>query len=228
MNIAVVTCITGGVDSLIENQPVSPDIRYVAYTDVHRNSELWKVERARIYMDSRMTARRIKWLFHRLVCADYTLWIDGNVRIVCDIKDLIKTYLDGSDICTFRHDSRNNVYDEAEKCIRDGLDDPGIINSQMKRYKDEGFSGRGLYRTIVILRRNTDIIERFNEEVWKEIKYGSVRDQLAVGYVAWKMGINVNVFDSRFKGNGYFEKIKHKSSNRKLKNISKTGYRFWN
>ena len=170
------------------------------------------------FKDSRKQARMNKWLVHKYINANYSLWIDSNVIIKVDINSLIEKYLSDADIAICLHGIRNCIYKEAEVCRKHHLDYAEVIDKQMEKYKSEGYpENNGLYETTVILRRHTKEIEKLNEAVWNEICNGSIRDQLSFDYVVWKLGIRVNTLPGNFHTSNEtgFKILEHIKGNRK-------------
>jgi GT2 family glycosyltransferase len=136
------------------------------------------------------TARRVKLLPHEcLPDYDAWVWVDGNLSLKIDPSILLRTYLHSCDLATFKYPgARDCLYEEAAACIKRGKDDKGLIQSQMTRYRSEGFpSHRGLVETSILVRRNSPVVKRFDEQWWRELEIGSRRDQLSFNYVAWKL-----------------------------------------
>ena len=131
------------------------------------------------FKDPRMNAKIYKVLSHLFVEDEYSVWIDGNLELKVDEEVLIDL-LGDKDIAVFTHPYRTNVFDEAEECKRLGLDNPEVIDEQIKRY---GGGVYGLGACYLIIRRHTEEVKRRNEAWWAEICRGSVRDQLSFPYV---------------------------------------------
>jgi len=197
----IFTANIGKVNVVPTNQHDSPGFIFILFTDdPTAKSNLWNVRYVKPkFHDPRRNARMYKWLIHRFVNAEYSLWIDSNLIIHIDINRLIKKYLKDADIAIHRHGVRNCIYEEANVCSQKKLDYIKIIKSQMMRYKNDNYpENNGLWETKVVLRRHTKKIKKLNEAVWTEICNGSVRDQLCFNYVAWKLGIKVNALEGIF------------------------------
>ena len=207
---AVVTCITGGVDKLIEEQ-YRQKVPFIAFIDGNAKSKLWNTRKAPSkFKDPNRNAKIIKWRMHDYINCQYSLWIDGNIYLLTRMVHLIRRYLKKADIAMFWHNERTSVYDEAEICIKLGCDHKEVIEKQIQRYKREGFKSNSLTEGPVILRRHTPQVKKFGELVFKEIENGSRRDQLAIDYVIWKTGIKVARFEGNIFKNNYFRKGAHK------------------
>ena len=150
-----------------------------------------------------LNAKIYKILSHLFIDDEYSIWIDGNLFLKVEEKELIKL-LGDKDIAVFQNPYRDNIYEEADECKRLKLDDNKIIDEQIKRY---GNSVEGLGACYLIIRRNTKEIKRLNEKWWAEICRGSVRDQISFPYV-FRDNVKYlpkrNPFDNKF-----FSRIGH-------------------
>src|SRR5262249_39834322 len=63
----------------------------------------------------------------------------------------------------------------------------------------------GLTANGVLLRRHSKPIRQLGEQWWREIHQGSWRDQLSLGYVAWKLGLRYALLDSNCWDGPLFE-----------------------
>ena len=186
-----------------------------------------------IYEDNMRNAKRYKILPHRFLKEyEISIYIDGNYIIKRDVNELVDRYLNDANAVFHNHnsqpayDKRNCIYDEArtilmfgeknmkitpERGMKNYKDNPEIIVNQMKRYVNDNYPEQnGLITGGVILRRHNekDCI-KVMEDWWKEIKYGSKRDQLSFNYVAWKNKFKFNYMNSDCRDNSYFYLDKH-------------------
>jgi hypothetical protein len=180
-----------------------------------------------IYEDNNRNAKRFKVLPHRyLQDYEYSIFVDGNMTVKGNVDELVDKYLSDSNVAFFSHnnnklDFRNCAYEEAqtifnlgeknsnispERGILNYKDNPYIIQKQMEKYSMLGFpKDNGLITGMVILRRHNerDCIKTM-EDWWKEIKYGSKRDQLSFNYCAWKNDLKFNYMEGDSRDNEYF------------------------
>jgi hypothetical protein len=144
--------------------------------------------------------------------AEYSLWIDASIGIVCPypLTRLAALFLRDHDMCVFRHHARTSVYEEAAACKALGLDGADIVDAQMARYVADGLPPTsGLIEAPIVLRRHTAAMRAVNEAWWTELEQGSRRDQLSFNYVAWKTGFRYALFPlSVVTANGLFVKFK--------------------
>ena len=180
-----------------------------------------------LYEDNNRNAKKFKVLPHRyLQDYEYSIFIDGNMDVRGNLDELVDKYLSDKNVAFFSHnnnklDARICPFKEAQTIIELGnknmkltpergmlnyKDDPYLIQKQMTKYAMLGFPrNNGLITGMVILRRHNekDCIKTM-EDWWKEIKYGSKRDQLSFNYCAWKNRLKFNYMDGDSRDNEYF------------------------
>jgi len=194
VKIAVYTAITASKDSLKKPRDCS-NVDLVLFSDQMRTEPDWDVRPAcAIFADPRRNSRAPKLLAHQYLSDyDYSLWIDGSIRLLVPVRDLIKKYLDKADIALFPHPWRDCIYEEAAACAR--LDDPAVISAQVAKYKQDRYpKHNGLNANGVILRRHNARTEVLNNAWWSELCRYSLRDQLSFNYVAHKLAVVVALF----------------------------------
>lgn len=230
MKIAIYTSIFGGYDDLIDDQLQMDGVDYICFTDRDLESETWKVIKSTpIYNDPNRNAKKYKILPHRyLKDYDYSIWIDGNIKVISDIRALCN----GDSYKVYDHmqvfDKRNCIYDEAqailnfgkinsertpERGIKNWKDNPKVIVDQMNRYISEGYpKNNGLATNPIIVRNHNDSdVIAVMEDWWSEIKYNSKRDQLSFNYIVWKNQFNFVYLQGDSRNNEYFVSVgKHK------------------
>lgn len=199
-NITVITSITGGKDTLLEDKENRGKAKFIAFLDTPTLSPTWTVKPAhKRFTDPRRNSRIPKILSHLYVDTEYSIWIDGNIRLLKNPQELIDTYLKDCDIALFKHPTRDCIYDEAVKCASKGLDDVEVIIEQAMDYENSGYAKhKGLCECGIILRRHTDKVREFNEAWWAEFCRYSKRDQISFMYAADKVGIPLEVIDAPF------------------------------
>ena len=226
MKIAVYTSIFGGYDNLIDDQFQMEGADFICFTDRDIESKTWKIVKSTpIYNDPNRNAKKYKILPHRyLKDYDWSIWIDGNIKVISDIRPMC----DGDPYKVYDHmqvfDKRDCIYDEAqailnfgkinsertpERGIKNWKDNPQLIVEQMNRYMVEGYpKNNGLATNPIIIRNhnNSDVIKNM-EDWWVEIKYNSKRDQLSFNYIAWKNKFNFLYLQGDSRNNEYFVSI---------------------
>lgn len=207
MSCTVITSITGGKDDLIDNQ-VKGNAKFIAYLDKPWMSNTWEINKAHDrFTDPRRNSRIHKLLIHQYAGTEYSIWIDGNMRLLREPEELIERYLQDHDFALFSHSTRDCLYDEARTCAVAKIDDPETIIEQVKKYEDEGFAKhKGLCECGVLIRRHTPKVEAFNNMWWSEYCRHSKRDQISFMYAADKVGLRLNVINEHWYevGGRYF------------------------
>ena len=210
-----------------------PDVKlegydFICFTDNQNfKSDVWDIRIVdKLYDDGARNAKRYKLLPHRFLKEyDISIWIDIEVKITKDINNLVEGYLNKSNLAILNHELcgrtvtgnlnvRKCVYEEAKfikwlgdnhpkKQYKDNID---IINSQVNRYREEGYpENNGLARTTVIFRKhNEDDVVKQSELWWEEMKYGSRRDQIGFNYSAWKQDFNFDYIQEDIDDNEFF------------------------
>lgn len=187
----IYTVIIGGYDTLKEPEFIDNNCDYICFTDNHKlTSNTWQIRLIKnTGLDNTRFQRMYKVLSHRFLSEyEYSIYIDGNVRIIGSFRDFIKKEWKGAPLLGLKHPSRDNIYDEAEACINFNKDDPEIIKNQIERYKNEGYKAINcLIASGILFRRHMDKqLIKVMEDWWEEIRNNSRRDQLSFCYVCWK------------------------------------------
>jgi len=190
MSNKVVTAITGGKDTIIENQNTE-GAEFIAFTD--QTSKTWNVRPPyKAFKRPVMNAKIHKVLIHRFVDAKVSMWIDGNIKLKVPLEKPINRWLGDNDLVVFEHPGRNCAYSEIEACLRMGRGNPDKLKAQRERYEKEGYpQNNGLAECNMIIRKHNKRTERFNEKWWAEICSSSSRDQISFPYVASKCDLKV-------------------------------------
>ncbi|MBQ9023726.1 MAG: DUF616 domain-containing protein [Bacilli bacterium] len=213
--ICVYTCITGNYDDLHELEIKEKNVDYICFTN-NKNikSDTWKI----IYiendkLDNHRLSRKIKMLGHPYISENYNIsvWMDAGVVFKKKVTDFVKMYLKDNSFASFKHSSRNCIYEEANECIKLRKDSKENVLKILEFLKKEKYpKNNGLYEMTVFIKKHNDPIVIKTMNLWFDIvcKY-SKRDQLSFMYCVWKTGmkiddINLNVWD-----NEWFTNIKH-------------------
>lgn len=212
--ITVFTSITEGKDKLIEKQN-NKDANFVAFIDIAYKSKTWDIRHAYDrFLSSRRNSRAPKILAHQFIDTDYSIWMDGNIKLKVSAQEVINLWLENDkyDLAVCKHNCNDCIYKEALICANAGLDDPFVIQEQMKKYEKEGFGKeRGMGECGVIVRKHTSKVEAFNNYWWSEHCRGSVRDQFSFMYAVDKVGLKVNFVEPNIYHNSFFELTDHKT-----------------
>jgi hypothetical protein len=208
-----VTAITGGYDNIISNSAADHNTKFICFTDnLKLTSDFWEIRPActefnDLWDANVRNAKRHKVMIHEYVDCEYSLWIDGFIKLTKPLSYIISKYADRDhDIWMFKHPTRNCAYEEMEVCCAVGLDKEDIVRKQQVQYEADKFPHNyGLHAGGMILRRHTNKIQEFNTIWWDEICKYSKRDQLSLDYSAWKAGIKIGLIDEVWRHSSFCE-----------------------
>ncbi len=155
------------------------------------------------FVSPNLNAKIYKVLSHQYIDSDISIWVDGNITLLCSPEELVNEFLGDADIGVFKHPVRNCIYkEEGElKKVQKIKHQLPIIRKQIEYYMSIGYpKNNGLYENGVIVRRHNKIIEEFNNAWWSEISKWSYRDQLSFPVILTKfpeLKLKLNTGDVR-------------------------------
>ena len=196
--VVVYTSIFGKYDGLLEPFFVSENIDYFVITDSEIPKEsIWKkmdidLMNQNEHMSPVQKNRFCKMLPHRFFRQyDYSIYIDGNIRVVTDLMPLI---CDLGQKTIGIHDYQTNcIYEMKNSIIIGKRAHRKDVIKQINKYKKEGFPKEfGAFECNVIVRKHNDeLCAELMEKWWEEFESTtSKRDQLSLPYVLWKNGLS--------------------------------------
>jgi hypothetical protein len=222
--IVVYTAIFGRKDLLIEPRVAPPGMDFVCFTDQDFNSRTWKIRKIPPPVSGDMTrsARRVKILAHEYL-PEYSIsmWVDGNIALLKDPRELIEKYLTKADIAVVDHSKSkempmHTLAEHVERLLwmeRIGKhqDDADVIRKQFEHYQGVGYpDDQGLSWTLVLLRRhNLSHISHAMDMWWSELSQWSKRDQMSFNWVMWSSGVRFSYMDLDGSDNKYFKRLNH-------------------
>ena len=214
--ICVYTCITGNYDDLNELKNIEKGIDYYCFTNNEKlKSDTWNV----IYVEDKdlsnvKLARKIKILGHPSINEKYDIlvWMDGAVTFKKNISEFVKEYLkDGYSFAAFKHNSRDNIYDECNACLIARKEKQDNVKKLLQFYKKEKYpDNNGLIESTVYIKRPKDkkVIETMN--LWFDMILNYThRDQLSFNYCIYKTGLKVNWINKNVFSNEWFKWKRH-------------------
>ncbi len=216
--IAVYSCITNEYDSIIEPLCSEPGIDYYLFTDGEiRNGSKWKkidITQFKEYKELTPVQlnRKIKMLpFKYLPDCDYSIYIDGNIKIVAPLAPLIEE-MGSHAFGVHYHRTRDCIYDELVQVLYSKKAERAMAEQQIAAYKKEGFPPHfGLYENPILIRKHSDEgVCRLMEIWWEEYMRYPTRDQLSLPYVIWKTGYNrgkIHIIAKNLDENPRFKRI---------------------
>jgi hypothetical protein len=190
--IAVYTAIIGGYTNLAEVKVIG-DADYICFTDQEIPApHPWQLRiQERPHPDPRFASR---YYFDQSTLVlpeyEYTIMHSGNAVLAVKPESLLM-YLEKTDIASFKHPFRLNVYHEPFAIAAAKKDTMENMAPQMIRYHRDGFMGKQISACTILIRRNTPLIQEFEKKWWHEVLNGSHRDQLSFDYIRFKMGFKI-------------------------------------
>lgn len=217
--IVVYTAIMGDFDGLKSPEFVTPGVDYICFTDMKGvQSNIWKiVSVTNDFKNPRMKARQIKLNPHFFVGNyEYSIWIDGNIILKKDLGTLLESLLVDKKvkIATFKHFSRDCLYDEALECVITKKDTVKNIYKQIEECINNGYPTRnGLAETNVMFRMHNDgEVINLMTDWWRCVSTNTIRDQLSFNYVLYKHKIVCEYFEGNTRiSSEYFGCELHKN-----------------
>jgi len=208
-NGVIYTVITGEYDKLHIPEYINDEFDYICFTDnPELKSDIWDIRLIvnNEGLDTVRLARKTKILVHKyLKDYDYSIYVDGKIAIIGDLKNYIDKYSKGSPLLCFPHFVRDCVYLEGESCVEYKKDKELVIRDQLEQYNKEGYPvHNGLVDTACIVRsHNNSQLCKVMDDWWNEVKTKSKRDQLSFGYSCWKNNFNYDICNLFVYNNEY-------------------------
>jgi len=218
MRVIVYTCLFGGYDQSPPLLEPEPGVEYIMFTDWETVPAPWTTRRSvPLYYVGQVTPRRLsrmpKILAHQFLPAhDISIYCDASLQFKQPFVDWAVAQVAIEDIAAPPHPKTQCIYDEAEKCIRLGLDYQRVVKEHMQRNRARGFPRhQGLTENSFIIRRNCDWVRAFNHRWSDEYHTGSQRDQLSFMFTLWEMGrlSSLRVLPVHARENQFWSQTKH-------------------
>jgi hypothetical protein len=230
--IAVYTAIFDDYDLLHEPIVNPPNYDFYCFTDKNKiNSDKWNMIEIPIKNSPHLSNRKVKILPHLyLHNYDKSVYIDGNIRPLSKIDNLVDNSLEKYDIAVPKHKNRNCIYKEAKFINNTGkVNNPKALNKQIEKYKKEGYpEENGLTENNIIIRRhNKSKVIKLMNKWWSEVKSKCKRDQISLSYVSWKLGVDINTLTCHANDNIYFQRLSHKKDYKYSEYLIKLALKFY-
>lgn len=196
--IIVYTAITGNKDANRDDIKVFSEQDYKKFVSPVMNAKIFKV------------------LPHKFLDCDISIWIDGNIYLNVSPNQLVEEFLGKADMAVMEHYHKKDIYWE-QKMLSSTFRHrtPWVIdevNNQVKHYEQTGQipARKEMVMGGLIIRRNNNIVNQFNEAWWAEICRFSQRDQLSLPVVIKKFPqMSVNIIPGSIKKHPYWRYDDH-------------------
>lgn len=147
---------------------------------------------------------------------DVSIWVDARFVVHCrNVRRYMRNHFDREDyVACYYHPRKlmddNCSYKEAFVVGTLNKEKTNVLLKQIQKYKSDNFpENYGLFATGIMIRRNNDQVNKFNEFWWNEICEGSVRDQISQVYSAWKTGVKITPIDGDVYNNRLVKRTNH-------------------
>ncbi len=209
----VYTSITGGYDLLNEPVNANPDVDYILLTDSINDEydgvwEMRALENPEGYSPQKLARWAKMHPFSLFPEYDWSIWIDGKLRVKGDVHEYINMYKRDSGMVCFPHYSARDIASEARSVIAYGKADETEVHRQIDNYMKAGYVGKGyIVETAVLLRdHHDDRLRNVMDDWWNELcSYEHNRDQISFDYACWVNSYDYDLNDLLIYGNPWFE-----------------------
>lgn len=142
---------------------------------------------------------------------DYTLYVDGNIKMMDTITPMIKE-MGHHALGVHYHRTRDCIYDELVRVGYLRKADMKIAKRQIAAYKKQGYPRHhGLYENTILIRKHDDQATcQLMEAWWQEYVKYPTRDQLSLPYIIWKLDFDkkkIHIMGMNLYHNPRFKKI---------------------
>ena len=197
IRIAVYTCVTNGYDNPLSPLFLIPNVDFILYTDMtDTHVDGWQIRNIPdeiLKLGSGTLINRYLKMHPTILRDDYdyAIYIDGNIQVISNVKNIINAVSKKTGLAIHRHSSRNCIYDEFEACKILKKGNIIKLKDQIQKYKNNKFPENfGLYECTVIVSDlknacGTELLDKW----WNEFKVNeSLRDQISLPYIIWSNG----------------------------------------
>lgn len=196
--IIVYTAITGNKDANRDDIKVFSEQDYKKFISPVMNAKIFKV------------------LPHKFLDCDISIWIDGNIYLNISPEQLVEEFLADADMAVMEHYHKKDIYWERMMLGSTFKHrTPWVIdevNNQIKHYELTGQipAREAMVMGGLVIRRNRDIVNKFNEAWWAEICRFSQRDQISLPVIIKKFPeMKVNIIPGSIKKHAYWRYDDH-------------------
>lgn len=197
MNIQVYTAIMGQKDNPRTDIKVFTDVDYSKFASPVMNAKIFKI------------------LPHKFLDYDVSIWIDGNIYLNVPPLQLVDEWLKDADMAVFEHYHKMDLYWEAmmlKSTFKHRT--PWVVdevNKQIAHYEKIGMPNRSeVVMGGMLIRRNTKIVNQFNEAWWAEICRWSQRDQISFPIVRRQFpDLKLSIIEGSIKNHPYLKYVDH-------------------
>ena len=216
----VYTALFGEYDDLRSPAFLSSGPKFICFSDIERDIPGWEVRIVDLDIESAgLKSRKIKILpYDHLNDYDCSLYIDANVAFSADPLLLYRRWLKNEFFVAWAHPERSGVYEEVEANLVGLRHPPAPLIDQYAYFRSRGVPDHsGLIEASFLWRDHRDVRVRKLMEQWWDllVRYGSYRDQPALGYLMWKTGVRPDLMPDYLgtsRLNEFFFRLPHRQT----------------
>lgn len=212
----VYTVAFGGYDRVRAPTYRPPGIDFICFTDSETEVDGWEVRRIEPPDPRRtMASRKIKIEpYNFLPDYDYSIYVDANVLILCDVEMLVRRWLAGKRFVAWTHPERADAYHEIEAVLAFHRHRPEPMITYYARLRDEGYpSDQGLVEATFLWRdHGNEEIRSLMKAWWQGVQETAGRDQPPLSKLMWETGIRPETLPPQFGVcgfNDFYWKLPH-------------------
>lgn len=200
----VYTAIYGKYDKLTEPLYNNPNLDYYAFTDQEiPEGSVWKKMDLSSFpqlleLDDYHRAKYFKLFpFEFFPNYDFSIWVDGNVKIIADIYPLAIMAGEAA-MATFENPLHDCIYTEQRYMVFYNRINKHDIEKQVGDYRQDGFPEHYGMREFSIIYRDLHNNECYEimKEWWYHCNHYTMRDQISLPYILWKHGKSIDYIKS--------------------------------
>ncbi len=199
------TALFGPYEELKTPSILTPNWRYICFTDQPLTSDVWEIVQTVPMLSPRMSSRHIKICSSLIAETDQSIWVDASFRIDVDLDEFWARNARGS-FSAARHPLRDDCDEEILACIISNRCDLPTLQAQREAYKDIP-KHNGVISSGILLRTPESI--PLCTAWWDELIKWSTRDQVAFCRVSPNFEHHMFDFDYRREKEFIYWKHKH-------------------
>lgn len=210
MSGVIYTTVFGDTDQLKQPTRTGGErLRWVCFADQPIESHVWEVIVVPESDTPSRLCRQYKQRSHIIFPdAEWTIWADASA-LVTENPERIE-HEATHDMMTFRHPDRSRISDECKAITKLGKATEKDVLSQLASYQADGWDTdenpqKHISNGTFMFRRNTPLVNRFNEMWHHEVQTRCLRDQMSIDYCAHKVGLEIGHFKGNVRRNGYIK-----------------------
>ncbi len=192
------TALFGEYDYLHSPAFVPPGVKFICFSDRHRDVAGWEVRVVDLELNSpALKNRRIKILpYDYLKDYDCSLYIDASIVFLADPLVVYRRWLKNQTFVAWAHPERSGVYEEIEAILTGLHHPPAPLLDQYAYFRDQAVPQQsGLIEASFLWRDHRDDRVRDLMQQWWDflVRFGGHRDQPALSYLMWKTGVRPTI-----------------------------------